>query len=85
MSISLKKLLTSLKDGATDVEVVLEELKKLPYEDMGFATLDSHRHLRQGFPEVILGEGKEPSQIIALMEKMVGKGENILVTRIGEK
>lgn len=80
----LKKLLTKLKDGEIDVEGVLEDLKKLPYEDMGFATLDNHRHLRQGFPEVILGDGKEPSQIIALMEKMVSNEENILVTRIGE-
>jgi NCAIR mutase (PurE)-related protein len=81
----LKKLLTKLKDGKIDVEGVLEDLKKLPYEDMGFATLDSHRHLRQGFPEVILGEGKEPYQIVALMEKMVGNEENILVTRVEEK
>ena len=81
----LKRLLTSFKDGAIDVEAVLEELKKLPYEDMGFAILDSHRHLRQGFPEVILGDGKEPSQMIALMEKMVDKEENILVTRVGEE
>lgn len=80
----LKKLLTKLKDGEIDVEGVLEDLKKLPYEDMGFATLDNHRHLRQGFPEVILGDGKEPSQIIALMEKMASNEENILVTRIGE-
>ncbi|MEE8423753.1 MAG: nickel pincer cofactor biosynthesis protein LarB [Thermodesulfobacteriota bacterium] len=80
----LKKLLTKLKDGEIDVEGVLEDLKKLPYEDMGFAILDSHRHLRQGFPEVILGDGKEPSQIIALMEKMASNEENILVTRIGE-
>jgi NCAIR mutase (PurE)-related protein len=81
----LKKLLTRLRDGATDVATVLEELKKLPYEEMGFATLDSHRHLRQGFPEVVLGEGKEPSQIVALMEKMVERGENILVTRVGKE
>ena len=81
----LKKLLTKLKDGEIDVEGVLEDLKQLPYEDMGFAILDSHRHLRQGFPEVILGDGKEPSQIIALMEKMTSKGENILVTRVEEK
>ncbi len=81
----LKKLLIKLKDGEIDVEGALEDLKQLPYEDMGFATLDSHRHLRQGFPEVILGDGKEPSQIIALMERMAGKGENILVTRVEEK
>ncbi|MFQ5900119.1 MAG: nickel pincer cofactor biosynthesis protein LarB [Thermodesulfobacteriota bacterium] len=81
----LKKLLEGVKRGDLDIDGALERLKSLPYEYLGFAHLDSHRHLRQGFPEVILGEGKEPSQLITIMERMIDKGENVLVTRVDEK
>jgi NCAIR mutase (PurE)-related protein len=53
----------------------------LPFEDLGFARVDHHRALRQGFPEVILGIGKTPAQIAAIASRIVGRGHSLLVTR----
>src|SRR5206468_348989 len=52
------------------------------YEDLGFAKVDNHRHLRRGFPEVIFGEGKTVPQIIAIMGKVASKRQPVLVTRV---
>ena len=54
----------------------------MPFEDIGFASIDHHRHLRRGFPEVIYGRGKSVEQITKIIEKMVEKEENVLVTRL---
>ena len=54
----LKELLEAIRDGAVPVDEALERLRSLPYEDLGFASVDHHRALRKGFPEVVLGEGK---------------------------
>jgi hypothetical protein len=58
-----------------------DELRALPFEDLGFARVDHHRALRQGFPEVILGLGKTPAQIAAIAERIVARGQTLLVTR----
>lgn len=84
-TILLKKLLEGVKRGNIDVASVVERLKGLPFEEMGFATLDTHRSLRQGFPEVILGEGKTARQILAIAGRMVEKRENVLITRVDDK
>ncbi|MBI5286922.1 MAG: nickel pincer cofactor biosynthesis protein LarB [Deltaproteobacteria bacterium] len=63
----------------------MERLKTFPFEDMGFATLDTHRSLRQGFPEVIFGEGKTSQQILAIVRRMVKGKENVLITRVDNK
>lgn len=63
----------------------LERLKSLPFEDLDFATIDTHRSLRQGFPEVIYGEGKTVVQIKAIASAMVKHKENVLITRIEKK
>lgn len=81
----LKRLLEKVKRGNMDVASAAERLKTLPFEEMGFATLDTHRSLRQGFPEVILGEGKTIQQILAIARRMVGKKENVLITRVDDK
>jgi NCAIR mutase (PurE)-related protein len=52
-----------------------------PFEDLGFARVDTHRHLRQGFPEVILGLGKTSAQIAAVAQRIVARGQSLLVTR----
>ncbi len=78
----LKTLLANVQAGKVSVEKALKELKTLPFEDIGCATIDHHRHLRQGAPETIFGAGKTVAQIRAIMEKMVEKGNNILVTRL---
>ena len=80
----IKILLQNLKNGDIDVDDVLERLKHLPFEDIGCATIDHHRSLRQGFPEVILGDGKTVGQIEKIMAAMLDKGSNILVTRLDE-
>ncbi|MBI5893091.1 MAG: 1-(5-phosphoribosyl)-5-amino-4-imidazole-carboxylate carboxylase, partial [Deltaproteobacteria bacterium] len=86
MNIShLKKLLLNFKKGSLDIDKAMEKLKALPFEEMGFATIDSHRSLRQGFPEVIFGEGKTKEQIVAIAKKMAEKKENILITRLDSK
>jgi NCAIR mutase (PurE)-related protein len=78
----LKSLLEEVKRGEIEVDEALDSLKTLPFEDIGHATIDHHRHLRLGFPEVIFGEGKSDEDIISIMQSMSEKGENILVTRI---
>jgi NCAIR mutase (PurE)-related protein len=78
----LKELLIRLNKGEITVEESLEKLKTLPFEDMGFACIDHHRSLRRGLSEVIFGEGKEVSEILAIMERMLSQGENVLVTRL---
>jgi len=80
---SLKKLLADFKKGNKSEEDLLEALRDLPFEDIGFAKVDHHRELRTGFPEVIYGEGKSLEQILAIAEKIVKRGHNLLVTRIG--
>ena len=79
----LEALLGAVRDGKLDVGEGLERLRHLPFEDLGFAKLDHHRHLRQGFPEVIYGEGKEPGQILAIAGKLRESGCPVLVTRVG--
>lgn len=75
------KLLNEVKDGKTSPEEALYQLQILPYEDLGFARLDHHRSLRQGFPEVILGMGKSPQQVLKLVQVLNEGYANILVTR----
>jgi hypothetical protein len=61
--------------------LILEALRAQPFEDLGFARVDHHRSLRQGFPEVILGLGKTPAQIAAISAEIASRGSTLLVTR----
>ncbi len=78
----LEKLLTDLRAGRTNVAAALERLQTLPYEDLGFASVDHHRSLRQGFPEVIFCEGKTPSQVLSIARGVLKKGGPLLATRV---
>jgi len=78
---SLKDLLNDFKSGRLSEDDVLEKLRTLPFEDLGFAKVDHHRSLRRGFPEVVYGAGKTVDQIVSIAESMVGKKTNLLVTR----
>jgi hypothetical protein len=78
---NLKKLLVSVKAGRLSVQEGLKRLKNLPFEDVGFARIDHHRSIRQGFPEVIFGRGKTVEQIHGVVEKMLQHEHNILITR----
>ena len=74
-------LLQKVADGSVTVDDALRELSMAPYETLDFATIDHHRALRQGFPEVIFGEGKTPAQTIAIAERIAVRGAGFLVTR----
>ncbi len=79
---TLKKLLEGIKEGRIGVAEALERLRVLPFEELEFATIDTHRTLRQGFPEVIFGEGKTAAQIREIIKRMAARRENVLVTRL---
>lgn len=77
----IRTLLLQLKEGKISTEEALSQLKNLPYEDLGFAMVDHHRHLRTGCPETIFSEGKTPDQIRGIAERMLDKNVNIMATR----
>ncbi|MYF25609.1 MAG: nickel pincer cofactor biosynthesis protein LarB, partial [Nitrospira sp. SB0678_bin_10] len=77
----LESLLQSVQDGSTSIAKALEQLRTLPYEDLGFAKLDHHRTLRHGAPEVILCEGKTEKQIVALTRGLLKHKHPVLATR----
>jgi NCAIR mutase (PurE)-related protein len=79
----LKKLLTALSEGSLSVDEGMARLQRLPFEDVGVALIDHHRELRQGVPEIILGERKSAGQLLTIVERMAEHGGNILVTRLG--
>ncbi len=66
---------------AAALDRLLEAFRARPFEDLGFARVDHHRSVRQGFPEVVLGLGKTPAQIAAIAAEIVGRGSTLLVTR----
>lgn len=81
---TLKKLLTSVHVGQLNVEEAMKRLKHLPYEDIGFARIDHHRHLRTGFPEVVFCQGKSPEQIQQIIERIHNQKNDVLATRADE-
>jgi pyridinium-3,5-biscarboxylic acid mononucleotide synthase len=86
---TLRALLDNVAKGnlaASDAEQqLLSALRARPYEDLGFARVDHHRTLRQGFPEVVLGLGKSPAQIAAIAREIVSRGSTLIVTRANEQ
>ena len=85
----LRALLEAVHAGALTPEAaqerLLQVLRQAPFEDLGFARIDHHRHLRQGFPEVVFGVGKTPDQIAAIGARIVAAGHSLLVTRTTEE
>lgn len=78
----VRDLLSQVANGSLDVDRALESLALEPTESLGFATIDHHRTLRQGFPEVVYGAGKSAPQIVAIAERIAGRGDGVLVTRL---
>ena len=78
----LRELLESVQRGSTQVDDALTRLKDLPYADLGYASVDNHRALRQGAPEVIFGQGKTAAQIVGIAREIERAGNNVLVTRL---
>src|SRR5271155_5825348 len=83
----LLKILELVKLGAFSPEEAVVRLKHLPFEDLGFAKVDHHRALRQGFAEVIFGKGKTPGQVAKIAQAMLRRDakQNILITRADRK
>jgi len=78
----LKEIMKKVQSGKLTVDTALTQLRHLPFESLEEATIDHHRSLRCGFPEVIFCGGKSEKQIMAIVEKMVEKDERVLATRV---
>ena len=78
----LVELLEGVRKGRVTVAGALKRLNHLPYEDLGFAKVDHHRALRQGFPEVIMGQSKTAEAIAAITRALKSQGANVLITRL---
>ena len=74
-------LLNKIREGKLTPDQGLERLKHLPFEDLGFARVDHHRTLRQGFPEVIFAPGKTPEQVAKIVRSLLRQKSNVLITR----
>ncbi|HET7219466.1 MAG TPA: nickel pincer cofactor biosynthesis protein LarB [Vicinamibacterales bacterium] len=81
----LHGLLGDVRSGSVTPEAardrILQYLRQAPFEDLGFARVDHHRRLRQGFPEVVFGPGKTPNQVAEIAQRIVDAGHSLLVTR----
>jgi NCAIR mutase (PurE)-related protein len=77
------RILQQVEAGELSAKDAVTQLKMQPFEDLGFAKIDTHRGLRQGIPEVIYGAGKTPDQIVRILTAMREKGQNtVLITRL---
>lgn len=81
----LKELLENVAGGRISAAKAVERLKKMPFEDLGFARIDHHRELRRGFPEVIFCQSKKPGQILSIAKGILEGGANLLATRCGSE
>lgn len=78
----VRDLLGKVADGSMPIESALVSLSQEPSESLGFATIDHHRALRQGFPEVVYGAGKTTEQLVAIAQRIAERGDGVLVTRV---
>ncbi|MCA9625799.1 MAG: 1-(5-phosphoribosyl)-5-amino-4-imidazole-carboxylate carboxylase, partial [Myxococcales bacterium] len=79
---ALRELLRRVQGGDVAVDEALERLRALPFRDVGIATIDHHRALRQGTPEVVFGEGKSPEQLVTICDEILSAGHDLFVTRL---
>jgi len=77
----LRSLLEEVRVGEVDVDVALQRLRHMPFEDLGFAKVDHHRALRHGIPEVVFAKGKTPAQVVAITGTLLEASQNVLITR----
>ncbi len=80
----IRELLAEVKAGRLDVDVAVDELAQLPFRDIGVATVDHHRALRQGTPEVIFGAGKSAEQLLAISGEILRAGHDVFITRVDD-
>ena len=79
------KLLDEFRAGRRSRESVLHAFQAAPLADLGFAQVDTHRGLRKGFPEVIFGAGKSPTQVVQIATKILAHEQRVLITRVGRE
>jgi hypothetical protein len=77
----LKTLLERVREGDVGVDDAIERLRHMPFENLGYATLDHHRAIRTGMPEVIFGKGKTAEQVAGIAAKLLERAANVLATR----
>jgi len=77
----LRKLLEQIQNGDLPIDEAMCRLRALPFEDLGFAKLDTHRHLRTGFPEVVFCQGKTTEQVVAIVQRLRQRNGTVLATR----
>src|SRR5437763_16927570 len=77
----IRELLDEVRTGGRTVESALDQLRDLPFENLGYARLDHHRALRKGFPEVVFCEGKRIEHVVEIMQRLEQKHSPILATR----
>ena len=77
----VKRVLDGYKNGEVSLGAAIDRFRTLPFEDLGFANVDHHRTLRQGYPEVVFGAGKTDHEIVEITKVMLEREHNILVTR----
>jgi hypothetical protein len=78
----LKELLEGVRRNELDVEDALQQLRTLPFKDLEIANIDAHRELRQGFPEVVFGEGKDVEKLSIIVSEICSGEQNLMVTRL---
>ncbi|MBI5205533.1 MAG: nickel pincer cofactor biosynthesis protein LarB [Nitrospirae bacterium] len=83
--LKIKKILDLVKNKILSPEDAVKKLKHLPYEDISFAKVDHHRHIRQGVPEVIFASGKTEAQVTGIARAMYKKSKSFLITRATKK
>jgi hypothetical protein len=81
-SAKLRDLLERVRSGGVSIDDAMGELRHLPHADLGYAMVDHHRALRQGVPEVVLGQGKTVDQILGIGRELARTGQNVLITRV---
>ena len=81
----MRAVLEDLERGKLNVDEVVSRLRDFPYEDLDFAKVDHHRAIRQGFPEVVFGQGKTPEHIAAIASSVLSRSDRLLVTRATEE
>ncbi len=82
---NIKNILTKIKKGDLTIEKALQHFKDLPYKDLDFAKVDTHRTIRCGFPEVIFCAGKTPEQVLKIASQIIKNGADLLATRANEE
>jgi NCAIR mutase (PurE)-related protein len=78
----LRRWMREVRNRRQTPRALLDELRRLPFEDLGFARLDTHRRLRRGLPELVFGDGKTPQQLTQIVRRLIQRGELVLVTRL---